>query len=515
MLGARRRGRATCRGQLDDRTPASSHARRGAGAAPRCARRPSPRRSPRPRSAASPRGTRLDVRDSVSLRFEGARGSTGSSRDPDARPARPLPRPHRGSRAPPGAGAGHPRREPPVVPRLDLPAARDPAPGDVRRQGRVLRRPEDGVVLPGVGQIPIRREGGSASERALAAATEVLEAGGVFGIYPEGTRTRDGYLHRGHTGVARLALRTGAPIVPVGLVGTDECQPTDKKMPRVFRTRQDPVRRAGDRSRTTRASEHDRLVLRQITDEVMFEIQQLSGYEYVDTYATKQAEDVPTDPVPLADAPRPSRASRSRAQSSCAQPRARSTARRHVGAPARHLVGGHRRGERSPPPSSWPRPRRASPTRPRRAPRGRRRRARSSPAPRAGGRARRARRPGTGTAGPSRSRRRRRAARASSTPAADGSRRRRRAVCHAIDSTTARARCARPVPRVSPKIVPRAYGSHHGDPSPVNAGTNTTPPVSGTLSASGPVSAASAMIPSPSRSHWTAAPVTKIAPSIA
>ena len=66
----------------------------------------------------------------------------------------------------------------------------------------------------GVGQIPIRREGGSASERALASATEVLESGGVFGIYPEGTRTRDGYLHRGHTGVARLALRTGAPIVP-------------------------------------------------------------------------------------------------------------------------------------------------------------------------------------------------------------------------------------------------------------------------------------------------------------
>ena len=65
----------------------------------------------------------------------------------------------------------------------------------------------------------------------------MLETGGVFGIYPEGTRTRDGYLHRGHTGVARLALRTGAPIVPVGLIGTDECQPTDKKLPRLFRTR--------------------------------------------------------------------------------------------------------------------------------------------------------------------------------------------------------------------------------------------------------------------------------------
>jgi 1-acyl-sn-glycerol-3-phosphate acyltransferase len=127
----------------------------------------------------------------------------------------------------------------------------------------------------------------------------VLETGGVFGIYPEGTRTRDGYLHRGHTGVARLALRTGAPIVPVGMIGTDEIQPTDKKMPRVMRTL---TIRFGTPVTGARfeGKEHDRLVLRQITDEVMFEIQQLSGYEYVDTYATKQAEDVPTDPVPLA-----------------------------------------------------------------------------------------------------------------------------------------------------------------------------------------------------------------------
>src|SRR5437899_78071 len=83
----------------------------------------------------------------------------------------------------------------------------------------------------GVGQIPIRREGGSASERALASATEVLQAGGVFAIYPEGTRTRDGFLHRGHTGVARLCLRTGTPVVPVGLIGTDEVQPVDRRMP--------------------------------------------------------------------------------------------------------------------------------------------------------------------------------------------------------------------------------------------------------------------------------------------
>lgn len=149
-----------------------------------------------------------------------------------------------------------------------------------------------------VGQIPIRREGGSASERALASATDVLERGGTFGIYPEGTRTRDGYLHRGHTGVARLALRTGAPIVPVGMVGTDEIQATDAKLPRFFRKVTirfgDPIPLAHYVDR-----QDERIVLRQITDEVMFEIQQLSGYEYVDTYATKKAEDVPVESVPV------------------------------------------------------------------------------------------------------------------------------------------------------------------------------------------------------------------------
>ena len=69
--------------------------------------------------------------------------------------------------------------------------------------------PKTAWFFRGVGQIPIRREGGSASQRALDSASEVLSAGGVFGIYPEGTRTRDGYLHRGHTGAARLSLQTG------------------------------------------------------------------------------------------------------------------------------------------------------------------------------------------------------------------------------------------------------------------------------------------------------------------
>jgi 1-acyl-sn-glycerol-3-phosphate acyltransferase len=151
----------------------------------------------------------------------------------------------------------------------------------------------------GVGQIPIRREGGSASERALASATDVLEQGGVFGIYPEGTRTRDGYLHRGHTGVARLALRTGSPIVPVGMIGTDEIQPTDAKLPRLFRTVRIRFGEPLALDRYARAAD-DRMALRHISDELMFEIAQLSGYQYVDTYATKKAEDLPAEPLELA-----------------------------------------------------------------------------------------------------------------------------------------------------------------------------------------------------------------------
>jgi 1-acyl-sn-glycerol-3-phosphate acyltransferase len=170
--------------------------------------------------------------------------------------------------------------------------------------------PKTAWFFRGVGQIPIRREGGSASERALESATAVLQSGGVFGIYPEGTRTRDGYLHRGHTGAARLAFRTGASIIPVGLIGTDEVQPVDKKMPRVNRT---VSVRFGDPISPTRYTSRgdDRLALRELTDEVMYEICQLSGYEYVDTYSTKQPEDLPSPEghvATLADARAPQRA---------------------------------------------------------------------------------------------------------------------------------------------------------------------------------------------------------------
>ncbi len=158
-------------------------------------------------------------------------------------------------------------------------------------------------VFPAIGMIPIDRAGGDASQRALDAAAGVLEAGELFGIYPEGTRARNGKLHKGHTGLARLSLRTGAPIVPVGIIGTDQVQPPDAKFPAPFRRvhirfgRPITVDKYADR-------ESDRMVLRQITDEVMFEIRNLSGQEYVDSYAGSAAPEQKVAPVvPLPQRP--------------------------------------------------------------------------------------------------------------------------------------------------------------------------------------------------------------------
>jgi 1-acyl-sn-glycerol-3-phosphate acyltransferase len=148
-------------------------------------------------------------------------------------------------------------------------------------------------LFPALGMIPIDRSGGSAAERALNTAARVLEDGGYFGIYPEGTRARDGRLHRGHTGPARLALRTGCPIVPVGMVGTRDVQPPDAKVPKPFKP---VVVRFGppiDVSRYAGRAD-DRLVLRQIIDEVMYAIRELTGQDYVDEYATKKAEHFPS-----------------------------------------------------------------------------------------------------------------------------------------------------------------------------------------------------------------------------
>jgi 1-acyl-sn-glycerol-3-phosphate acyltransferase len=150
-------------------------------------------------------------------------------------------------------------------------------------------------LFPALGMIPIDRTGGDAATAALDAAAGVLGRGELFGIYPEGTRSRDGKLHKGHTGPARLALRTGAPLVPVGMIGTREIQPPGAKAPRPFRPCEIRIGRPiapgahGDRS-------DDRLVLRRLTDELMYEIRELSGQEYVDHYATRMPDALPSQP---------------------------------------------------------------------------------------------------------------------------------------------------------------------------------------------------------------------------
>jgi len=136
----------------------------------------------------------------------------------------------------------------------------------------------------GSGQIPIDRSGATAAEGALTSDKGILGKGEIFGIYPEGTRSHDGRLYRGKVGVARLAIETGVPVIPVAVVGTDIVAPPGKKFGRWTRPR---VRfgRPLDFSRYA-GLENDRFVLRSATDEIMYEIMRLSGQEYVDVYAS-------------------------------------------------------------------------------------------------------------------------------------------------------------------------------------------------------------------------------------
>ncbi|MEV0264137.1 lysophospholipid acyltransferase family protein [Streptomyces sp. NPDC050617] len=135
------------------------------------------------------------------------------------------------------------------------------------------------------GMIPVARDGGRGGVAALMTGRRVLEDGKAFGIYPEGTRSPDGRLYRGRTGVARLTLMTGAPVVPFGMIGTDKVQPGGKG-----RLRISPVTvRFGEALDFSRyeGMDRDRYVLRAVTDEIMSDVMHLSGQEYVDVYATK------------------------------------------------------------------------------------------------------------------------------------------------------------------------------------------------------------------------------------
>lgn len=139
--------------------------------------------------------------------------------------------------------------------------------------------------MKGTGQIPIDRSGGSASEAALNTALQVIGRGDLLGIYPEGTRSPDGRLYKGRTGIARMALVAKVPVIPVVMVDTDTMLPIGSSRPRLVRVGMvlgEPL----DFSRYE-GFEDDRFVLRSVTDEIMVALQRLGGQEYVDDYASK------------------------------------------------------------------------------------------------------------------------------------------------------------------------------------------------------------------------------------
>jgi 1-acyl-sn-glycerol-3-phosphate acyltransferase len=167
--------------------------------------------------------------------------------------------------------------------------------------GRGLKGRVISGFMRGVGTIPVDRSGGRASEAALDTGLRRLREGGLFGIYPEGTRSPDGRLYRGKTGVARLALESGAPVIPVAMVGTADAQPIGRKIPKIMRVGMvigEPL----DFSRYA-GMENDRFILRSVTDEIMYALMSLSGQEYVDVYAaTQKARIASGHPAAVGDA---------------------------------------------------------------------------------------------------------------------------------------------------------------------------------------------------------------------
>ncbi|MFI9382311.1 lysophospholipid acyltransferase family protein [Kutzneria sp. NPDC052558] len=147
------------------------------------------------------------------------------------------------------------------------------------------------LFFTGVGQVPIDRSGAAAAQSALDTLVRLLKDGQLVGIYPEGTRSPDGRLYKGKTGMARMALEAGVPIIPVAMFGTDKANPIGSKMwyPHPIRIK---VGKPLDFSRY-HGLDGDRFVERSITDEVMYDLMELSGQEYVDIYAAKLKEAKP------------------------------------------------------------------------------------------------------------------------------------------------------------------------------------------------------------------------------
>ncbi|MGB3687028.1 MAG: 1-acyl-sn-glycerol-3-phosphate acyltransferase [Ornithinimicrobium sp.] len=144
------------------------------------------------------------------------------------------------------------------------------------------------MFFTSTGQIPIDRAGGEASMVAVRQGMKVLRRGELFGIYPEGTRSPDGRLYRGKTGMARMALEAGVPILPVAMIDTDKAQPTGQKIPNLHQV---GVRIGAPMDFSEHEGrEDDRVLLREITDQVMHALAELSTQEYVDEYAADVKE---------------------------------------------------------------------------------------------------------------------------------------------------------------------------------------------------------------------------------
>ena len=150
-------------------------------------------------------------------------------------------------------------------------------------KGRLTKK-----CFTGVGELPVDRSGGRASRAAHDAGLKELRADDILGLYPEGTRSPDGRLYKGKTGVARMAIEAGVPVVPVAMINTDKVQPTGTVIPKIQRV---GIRFGAPLDFSRYAGlEEDRFVLRSATDEIMYALMELSGQEYVDMYAAQMKD---------------------------------------------------------------------------------------------------------------------------------------------------------------------------------------------------------------------------------
>ena len=151
--------------------------------------------------------------------------------------------------------------------------------------GKGIKGRATAAAFRALGHVPVDRSGGRSSEAALETGLRILREGKLLGIYPEGTRSPDGRLYRGRTGIARMALESGVPVIPVAMIDTDKIQPPGKALPKIMQVGirfGEPL----DFSRYEGMS-GDRFILRSVTDEIMYALMDLGGQEYVDMYATR------------------------------------------------------------------------------------------------------------------------------------------------------------------------------------------------------------------------------------